>query len=107
MDKLKSLFSKFSDKLEAYLAHPFGFVLYTVFFILGLVFVGVDATNIVISYVTAGMLFLGLGNARRDRKAVHAKLDDIDPRDEMTRIEEKAEEEIERLRCERKEREAE
>ncbi len=49
---------------------------------------------------TTGTLILVLliGGGRRDSKATHAKLDDIDDRDDLNRIEELSEVEIEERR---------
>lgn len=49
--------------------------------------------------MTGGViLVLLVGGGRRSMKAVHAKLDDIDEREDMTRVEELSEAEIERRR---------
>ena len=64
---------------------------------------GTDLGNIAISYLTFALLLLMAGANRRDRKALHAKLDELlcvipEARDELERLEDKAEREIEQLR---------
>lgn len=95
-------FAKFGDTIERLCGHPFAFILFTVGFIAG-ARVHIDATNIAISYITAALLLLTVGSARRSNKAMHVKLDDleeaVDKANSMNRhIEDLTEQEIEEIR---------
>lgn len=57
---------------------------------------GVDVSNILISIVTAELVLLGLGAARRSQLALHAKLDELihavdGARDDLTHLEDEQE----------------
>ena len=99
-------FDEFGDRLEKLCARPLALPVFTVAFGLGMVVVGVDVTNIAVSYLTCALLFLGMGRDRRDRKAVQAKLDDLEEaipeaRSELAGVEDRTEDEIDRLKAER------
>lgn len=90
------------DWIERQCAKSGAFWLYTALFAVGIA-VTVDLTNIAISYFTCALLLLTVGGARRSDKAMHAKLDDLlcsvrEAHSEMSRLEEKAEDEIEAQR---------
>lgn len=68
---------KLADRIEALAAHPVALLLYLGWCFVAPVF-SVDVANYVISVATGGLLFLTLGGSRRDRKAVHIKLDDLE-----------------------------
>ena len=90
------------DRIERACAHPAAFWIFTAAFVVGIV-VSIDATNIAISYFTAGLLLLTLGGQRRSDKAMHAKLDDLecalDVADSSNaRLEARSEDEIEAKR---------
>ena len=70
-------FSNFSDKIEKYLAHPAAFLIFLLWCSV-MPFFNIDAANYGISVATALVLFVTLGSSRRDRKAVHVKLDDLE-----------------------------
>lgn len=60
---------------------------------------GVDVANIMISIVTAELVLLGVGAARRSQLALHAKLDELiaateGARDDLQHVEDLAEQEI-------------
>lgn len=70
-------FEQFGDRLECWLAKPISFCV----FIAWCIFVplwNVDVANYGISFVTALVLFLTLGTSRKDRMAIHIKLDDLE-----------------------------
>lgn len=95
-------FSVLADQLEKKLAHPISFVIFLLWCIL-MPFISMDAANYGISVLTAALLFLTLGNNRKDKIAVHVKLDDLEravdtAKTENARLEEKAEEEIQASR---------
>jgi len=70
-------FDKISDQIEKLLARPTSFVLFLLWCIF-MPFINIDAANYGISVATALLLFLTLGSSRRDRKAMHVKLDDLE-----------------------------
>ncbi len=64
---------------------------------------GVDVANILISIVTAELVLLSLGANRRSQLGTHAKLDELilatdKARDDLTHVEELAEQDIEEKR---------
>ncbi len=64
---------------------------------------GVEVANILISIVTAELVLLGLGASRRSQLGTHAKLDELihatsDARDDLTHVEDLAEDEIQERR---------
>ncbi len=66
-------------------------------------FGGVDVANIVISIITAELVLLSLGAARRSQLGLHAKLDglidaDAAARDDLKHVEELDEDEIQEKR---------
>ncbi|MBA3548813.1 MAG: hypothetical protein H0T76_20210 [Nannocystis sp.] len=78
------MYAKIADRIEQACGHPFALGVFTLAFFIGLRFVSVDGTNIAVSYITAALLFMTIGGSRRDRKAVHAKLDEQLAKDEAT-----------------------
>jgi len=67
------------------------------------VIAGLDAANVYISIVTAELVLIGLGGARRSQLATHAKLDELiavndKARDELKRVEDADEEDIQEKR---------
>ncbi len=98
--------SRVSDVGDRLSAHP----IFLAFFNVGLVVLwracGVDIANIFISIITAEIVLLGAGAARRSFAAIHAKLDEIihaidSARDDLIDSETLSEAEIARLRCHR------
>lgn len=90
------------DKIEATAGSPVGIVAFLLWCIC-MPMVNVDVANYGISVYTAALLVLTIGSTRRDRKAMHAKLDDlevaVDAADnDLVRLEDKTEEEIELAR---------
>jgi low affinity Fe/Cu permease len=88
------------DSLEKALAHWSALPTFTILFLLSNFLIGIDITNIAISYLTVAILILTIGGDRRGRLALHAKLDDLEvsiPEADSSkaRLEEKTEEEIE------------
>ena len=89
-----------ADKLASRPAFLIGFnVAVAVLFTLA----GVDLANIAISIITADLVLVGLGAARRDRAAMHAKLDALihatpGASDALMRAEALSEREIEEMR---------
>lgn len=70
-------FNWLSDKLEKVAGTIWAFVLFLAWCAL-VPLINVDVANYGISFITALLLFLTIGPARRDRKAVHVKLDDLE-----------------------------
>lgn len=91
-------FDVISGGVEWFLSRWWGVALYLVACVLSFVAWGWDGLDRVV--YTSGTVFLVLliGGARRSSKAMHVKLDDIDERDDLNRIEDLCEEEIERKR---------
>jgi low affinity Fe/Cu permease len=91
-------FDRFSGGLEWVLSRWWGVLAYCL--ICGLFYWLWDWDGIDRFIYTSGVLLVVLlvGGARRSNLAMHAKLDDIDDRDDLNRIEELSEEEIERKR---------
>lgn len=93
--KPQRAFDSLSDWIEWFLARWWGASLY----LFGaIVWCSWDGADRYVTMTGAVILVLLVGGGRRDSKATHAKLDDIDDRDDMTRIEESSEEEIEARR---------
>ena len=87
------------DRIEQACAHWLALPVFTALFILGILIIGVDPTNIVVSYMTIALLLLTVGRDRRDRLAMHTKLDDLEravptANGTKARLEERSEEEI-------------
>lgn len=66
--------------------------------------ISIDTANYGISVYTAGLLVFTLAASRRDRMAIHAKLDDLEcavdrAKSENARLEERTEDEIEEARA--------
>ena len=64
---------------------------------------GLDAANLFISILTAELVLIGLGGARRSQLATQAKLDELiactdSARDDLTHLEDEAEESIQEKR---------
>ena len=96
-------FDDISDHVERICSHALALPVFTVAFVGGMLTIGTDVTNIGVSYLTAALLFLGMGRARRSDKAMHAKLDDLEKNleeatTENVGLEERTEEEIEARR---------
>lgn len=71
-------FDEVGDELEKLCAKPLALPAFTAAFLAGMAMIGVDVTNIAVSYFTVALLLLGMGRARRDRMAAQAKLDDLE-----------------------------
>lgn len=92
------MFKKIADKTEKTCSHPVSLVAFLLWCAI-MPFLSVDAANYGISVLTAFLLMLTLSGVRRDRLAIHAKLDELvteidQPRSEIAGIEELTEEEI-------------
>jgi low affinity Fe/Cu permease len=100
---MSNVFCKISDVGDRLSAHPFFLVAFNCGLVgLWLAF-GVDVANIFISIITAEIVLLGAGSARRGFLAIHAKLDEIihalsEARDDLVEAENKSEAEIKALR---------
>ncbi len=97
---------EFIERMAAKSAFLIGFnvALVAMFFLAGL-----DSANIFISIVTAELVLVGLGGARRSQIATQAKLDELiassdKARNELTHIEEADEEDIQEKRVKNVER---
>jgi len=98
---IQRAFDTMSSGIEWFFSRWWGVVLYcllcVVFYLLW------DWDGIDRFIYTSGVLLVVLliGGARRSNIAMHIKLDDIDERDDLNRIEELSEEELERKRNDR------
>ena len=91
-------FDWLSEKVEWFLSRWWGGAIYFISWVVSFWFGGWDWMDRWV-YITGGIiLILLVGGARRSSKAMHVKLDDIDEREDLNRIEELTEEEIERKR---------
>lgn len=91
------------ERIERACAHWLAVPVFTLAFLASLVLIGVEPTNILISYQTIVLLLLTVGRDRRDRAAMHAKLDDLEialPEADSgkAKLEEQPEEAIEAVR---------
>jgi len=99
---LTAFVENLADRIEAAAGSPLGILAF--FLWCGLMpEINVDLANYGISVFTAALLVLTIGAARRDRKAVHVKLDDLEDAieeadSENVRLEERTEKEIEEAR---------
>lgn len=102
---ISKLLGRAADKVEAAAGSPIGIAA----FLAWCVFVprlSVDVANYGISVYTAGLLVFSIPASRRDRKALHAKVDDLEEAIETAnsanaRLEELSEQEIEARRTNR------
>lgn len=83
------------DWLEYALSRWWGTSLYLASMVVALHW-GWDPLDRWIYISNAALVVLLIGNARRSDKAMHRKLDDIDPREDHNRLEERDEREIEK-----------
>jgi low affinity Fe/Cu permease len=91
------------EEVERQAAQPWFLVAFNVVIGAAFVVAGVDIANILISIVTADLVLLGLGAARRSQLALHAKLDELiaateGARDDLAHVEDMAEAEIQEKR---------
>ena len=99
---ISKLFDAAADKVEASAGSPLGifaFVAWCAF----MPRLSIDAANYGISVYTAGLLVFSIPASRRDRKALHAKVDDLEDaietaNSDFVRLEDKSEAEIEACR---------
>lgn len=70
-------FDYIGDRLEYYMAKPVSFGLFLLWCV-AMPFINTDVANYGISVLTALLLVITLGSTRKDRKAVHIKLDDLE-----------------------------
>lgn len=91
-----------ADRIESFAGSTTGIMAFLAWIIL-MPFASVDVANYGISVYTAFVLIITIGLSRRDRKAMHAKLDDLECAVEQAdsgnrRLEELTEEQIEEKR---------
>ncbi len=96
MDKI----GDFADRISA---HPFFLAAFNIALVVLWVIIGTDVANIFISIITAEIVLIGAGAARRGNTAIHAKLDEIvhcldAARDDLVGVEKKSEKEITEVR---------
>lgn len=94
-----------TNAVEKYSAKPITFLVFNVAIGIGLWMGSVDVTNVFISIITADLMLLLLIGQRVGTLAMQAKLDELihavnEARDDFAEVEEKGEEEIDRLRHE-------
>lgn len=92
------LFDKLGELADKISAHPIFLALFNIGLAGLWVIVGTDVANIFISIITAEIVLIGAGAARRGNVAIHAKLDELihtsEARDDLLNIEQKSEKEI-------------
>lgn len=98
---MQCAFDTLSEWIEWFLSRWWGAGLYLLLTALSFVPWGWDGPDRWVTQTNSAILVLLVGGARRSMKAVHVKLDDIDPRDDLNRIEELTEDEIEARRVDR------
>lgn len=91
------------EQAERIAAKPAFLIAFNVAIVVAFVVAGVDIANIGISIITADLVLIGLGAARRSQLALHAKLDELivatdSARNDLTHIEERAEADIQEAR---------
>lgn len=91
------------ERAEKVAARPWFLLAFNLALVAAWLIYGVDVANILISIVTAELVLLGLGAARRSQLALHAKLDELvratkGARDDLAHVEELAEAEIQEKR---------
>lgn len=100
---MELVYAKVADWIERVSGHPLtmiAFVAWCAFMPL----ISIDAANYGISVATAFILFLTIGSTRRDRKAMHTKLDALvcateGADDALQHIEDRVEREIDEARA--------
>jgi low affinity Fe/Cu permease len=101
--RVTKFFSSFSNLLALWLGSHWAFAVAGVLVVFGVLFLGIDTTNIAISIATLMMVVILQNTQNRDSAALHVKLDEIvthleGPRNEVAGIESASHEEIEELR---------
>ena len=96
-------FTKFSNWISRWLGSHWVFSAALVAVIGGLLFVGIEKTNVAISVATLLIALVLQNTLNRDSAAIHVKLDELithlkGPRDDVSGIESKPEDEIQELR---------
>ncbi len=92
-----------TEAVERIAAKPLFLVAFNVALVGMFMFAGLDAANIFISIITAELVLIGLGGARRSQLATQAKLDELivvndKARTDLTHLEEEAEDTIQEKR---------
>lgn len=100
---MELVYAKVADWIEKVSAHPWTMIGFLAWCAL-MPLISVDAANYGISVATAFLLFLTLGSSRRDRKAMHTKLDALvcavpEADDKLKHIEDRIEAEIDEARA--------
>jgi low affinity Fe/Cu permease len=96
------MFCKFGELADKVSAHPIFLIVFNLALVIMLELSGIDSANFLISIVTAEMVLLAAGAARRSNKAIHKKLDEIihsldNARDELIGLESKSEKDIDKV----------
>ena len=97
-----AFFTDFSTWVARWTGSHWAFFIAAALVIVGLLFVGIEITNIAISIVTLLMVFVLQNTQNRDSAALHLKLDEVvrvepDARDEIQGVESKSKDEIDEL----------
>lgn len=95
---MQHLFDCLSERIEWLLSTWWGVSAYLVGCVASYAVAGWDGLDRWVYLSGAALLVVLIGSGRRDSKAMHAKLDDIDDRDDLNRLEERSESEIEAKR---------
>lgn len=99
---MEALFCQFGEYADWASAHPLFLAVFNIILAVLWISLGTDVANIFISILTAEIVLIGAGAARRGNKAIHAKLDELisasDARDELAHVEDRSERDIDSLR---------
>ena len=97
-----SFFADVSTRIAKWTGNHWAFLIAAGIVAVSLSTLGIEITNVAISVVTLLMLFVLQNTQNRDSAAIHLKLDEViriepDARDQLQRVEERSEMEIEEL----------
>lgn len=97
-----NVFCKFGELADKVSANPIFLVAFNALLVIAWISFGTDVANIIISIITAEIVLVGAGAARRGNIALHAKLDELirasDARDDFIEAEMRSEIEIQKLK---------
>jgi len=96
---VQHLFDCLSERIEHLLSTWWGVAAYAAACLACYIWAGWDGVDRWVYLSGAAVLILLIGSGRRDSKATHAKLDDVTEGQELDRLEERSEAEIEAERA--------
>ena len=75
--KPNGLACRVSDLADAAISHPAAFVVFNIAWVVSYLTLGVEATNIAISILTADILFITAISARQSRRKMEVEVDEL------------------------------